>query len=133
MPDLERRVAAWRAAMRAALPGRDPVVDELEDHLRERTLDLTRRGLPLPEAFAQASAEIGQPGVIAPQFRSLRPDNYGALTAVRIVASILIIPCLLVMGVQFAAICGQLARGRISPYSDAAPAAFFPNLLVCSL
>lgn len=133
MSEIEQKILVWRERMLASLPAARIVVDELEDHLRESVEALTSRGVPMADAFYQASKKIGTPEAIALQYSHLKPKGRFVMKPLRVVATTIIGLYLLLMGLQFIAICAQLVQKRISPYSAEAPAAFFGNLLVCTL
>lgn len=71
MPELETKIAAWRARMTAALPGRTDAVRELEEHLRDHCAELTARGLAPAEAWAQAERRLGETASVAREFDRL--------------------------------------------------------------
>ena len=68
MPELETKIAAWRARMSAALPHRNEAVVELEEHLREHLAALQRQGKSEDEAFALAQERLGSVQVVAHEF-----------------------------------------------------------------
>lgn len=74
MPEtqLEREIAAWRARMMAALPGRPETVRELEEHLRDEIAGLMRGGVAAATAFAHAVDQLGEAGVLAREFQRVR-------------------------------------------------------------
>lgn len=68
MPDLENRIAEWRARMMAALPQREEAVAELEEHLREHLAGLRLQGKSDDEALALAQERLGDPQAVAREF-----------------------------------------------------------------
>jgi hypothetical protein len=72
MLEIEENILAWRAKMKAALPANPRLVDEFEDHLRESIAVLLRDGVSNVDAFSQATNRIGDPRVIAFQYRHIR-------------------------------------------------------------
>lgn len=69
MPDIETLVAEWRARLTTAMPGRLEAVQELEEHLRDEIAAFQERGMAPAEAFAQASARLGEAGALSREFR----------------------------------------------------------------
>lgn len=133
MPEIEERILAWRKKMMAALPASPRHVDEFEDHLRESIAELLRKGVPVGEAFSQASIRVGDPQAIAFQYRHIRTKRQFRMKVFGMVATAIIGPYLILMSLRFGAVCVQLVKNRLSPYSADAPNAFFPNLIVCTL
>lgn len=71
MPELEIRIAEWRARMAAVLPQRDEAMAELEEHLRDHLADLRRQGKSDEEAFALAQERLGEPHAVAREFERM--------------------------------------------------------------
>ena len=70
MPDVEHRIAAWRAEMtRAGLSS--TALDELEAHLRDQTAELIRAGLSEETAFQNAAQKLGNPAAMRKEFEKL--------------------------------------------------------------
>lgn len=70
MPDLEQRIAAWRAEMvRAGLSS--TALDELEAHLRDQTSELIRSGLSEETAFQNATRKLGNPAAMRKEFEKV--------------------------------------------------------------
>ncbi|HEY6226117.1 MAG TPA: cytochrome c biogenesis protein CcsA [Verrucomicrobiae bacterium] len=65
MRELEDMMAEWRRSLPAGM--REDVIDEIEDHLRQKVAELTRRN-DLQTAFVTALREIGPPAQIAAEF-----------------------------------------------------------------
>jgi hypothetical protein len=108
MFDLETRLRAWRQEMAQRLAGRDEVLDELENHLREAFLAQQRSGRSADEAWAQALARLGDAATLAPEFAkvtAMRPLRWA--------------PALVVVGLYMLAGLGiilpLLARGFTGP------------------
>ena len=68
MRELEEMIAEWRRSLPAGMH-RD-VIDEIEDHLRQKVAELTRRH-DLQTAFATAIREIGPPETFAAEFAKI--------------------------------------------------------------
>src|SRR5262245_62896883 len=73
MPDTDRLVSEWRLSMAAHFSGREEVLDELEDHLRDVIEELTDAGTPPERAFPMAAARLGLPTEIAAEFAKVPP------------------------------------------------------------
>ena len=131
MTEPEKLIWQWRLEMIRALPGGEDVIAELEDHLRVRVASLAADGCSPSEAFSQAVAELGSPSKLGPQFSRVMPKQSKTMKTVRIVLTVIIGAYLGAMGLQFIAICCQLFRNNTSPFSNAAPAAFFTNGIAC--
>lgn len=77
MPELDEKIARWRAAWPKALAD-ESTRDELEEHLREEVAALCRKGLNLDAAFEAAVHRLGEPAAIAAEFERLaaqRPSS----------------------------------------------------------
>src|SRR5687767_6289770 len=68
MSNFDLRIGEWRTQMARALPQRDELVAELEEHLREHFSHLRQEGKSEDEAFALARQRIGEPDAIAREF-----------------------------------------------------------------
>jgi hypothetical protein len=68
MFDLEQAITAWRVQMRAANLTPNQLV-ELEAHLHEDIARHLRVGMPVPQAFATAAAQIGAARDLGAEFR----------------------------------------------------------------
>ncbi len=66
--DLEPDIAAWRARMTAALPGRPEAVRELEEHLRDHIAALRREGMSGAAALAAAVRQFGDAAAVGREF-----------------------------------------------------------------
>ncbi|MCX6955740.1 MAG: permease prefix domain 1-containing protein, partial [Verrucomicrobia bacterium] len=77
-PELERKIAAWRARLSAALPGQEETVRELEEHLRDHIGVQVRRGMPAEQAFAEGVAKLGPPRALAREFAQVEGAGAGA-------------------------------------------------------
>lgn len=73
MPDLSEKLARWRDSVRALVPHREDVLDELESHLCELVDARIAAGDPTDEAFAEATSQIGSPEEIAIEFAKVSP------------------------------------------------------------
>lgn len=65
MRELEEMIAEWRRSLRGRM--REDVIDEIEDHLRQKVTELTAHH-DLQTAFATALRQIGPPAEIAAEF-----------------------------------------------------------------
>lgn len=73
MSQLERRLSAWRESIgRAGTLTRDDI-EELELHLRDSVESLSRVGLTEEEAILVALRRIGDPTVLAVEYRKVNP------------------------------------------------------------
>lgn len=79
MRELEDRIAAWRAEMAKAMPGRPDVVAELEEHVRDEVAHQVRAGAPPEQAFDQAIARLGEAGRLAREFQRGRSRWFGGI------------------------------------------------------
>jgi hypothetical protein len=66
MRELEQMIAEWRRSLRGRL--RTDVIEELEDHLRQKVVELRGAHPDLQTAFAAAVREIGPPEAFAAEF-----------------------------------------------------------------
>lgn len=76
--DLERDIAAWRARMSAALPGRPEAVRELEEHLRDHITALQREGMSGAAALAAATRQLGDAAAMGREFSGTPSRWFGA-------------------------------------------------------
>lgn len=84
-PELEQKIAAWRARLSAALPGQEETVRELEEHLRDHIEGQMRRGRAADAAFTQAVARIGEPRALAREFARAQPGWRGVWAPARVI------------------------------------------------
>jgi hypothetical protein len=68
MPELEQKIAAWRATLPAALRHESQTIAELEEHLRDHVAALCRAGMNVDAAFDTAVRGLGEPQVLAREF-----------------------------------------------------------------
>src|SRR5690349_10609384 len=68
MPDLEKRIADWRAGMLAAGIHSPETLDELEGHLREDMECEMKAGADEDEAFHRAAARLGPASTLHEEF-----------------------------------------------------------------
>jgi len=76
MHNLEHSIAEWRKTMMAAGNVSRETLDELENHLRENVDQLTRSGMPVPEAIQRAVTQLGGPLTIASEFQKLDQSTW---------------------------------------------------------
>jgi hypothetical protein len=76
MDNLEERILEWRQRMMKAPGIEGETLDELENHLRDSVVKLVRSGLPEAEAFRDAVAQLGEPAMMAAEFRKLHPATW---------------------------------------------------------
>lgn len=69
--ELEKEIAAWRARMSAALPGRPATVQELEEHLRDQVDALMKDGALPSVAFDLAASRLGDVRAIAGELQRM--------------------------------------------------------------
>lgn len=79
MLEIERRIAAWRESMSAALPAAPETVRELEEHLREEIERLESLGLERGEAFERAAQRLGEAEALAREFGRARSRWFGTV------------------------------------------------------
>ena len=72
MRELEEMIAAWRRSLRGRL--RAEVIEEIEDHLRQRVGELRGAQHDLETAFATALREIGPPEAFAAEFAKIESN-----------------------------------------------------------
>src|ERR1035437_2569496 len=89
MPNLEQRIAQWRAGLASVMPRRDDTIRELEDHLREQIDNLLKQGLSSDAAFESGVERIGDARTIAGEFSRMRPPCQSASQWVRGVYSVM--------------------------------------------
>jgi hypothetical protein len=68
MFDLEKAIADWRQEVASNWTGDKTALDELEDHLREETAELVRRGNNEKQAWLVALAKLGDPVAVRREF-----------------------------------------------------------------
>jgi hypothetical protein len=73
MPELEQKIATWRARLAHELGGRDDVLDELEAHVRDGAESLIQKGVAPEEAFSRVLARFGDARTVGREFRLLKP------------------------------------------------------------
>jgi hypothetical protein len=71
MFDLEKTIADWRRQTQAEWTGDVAALDELEDHLREETAELVRRGNGEKQAWLVALAKLGDPSAVRREFEKV--------------------------------------------------------------
>jgi hypothetical protein len=76
MADLEEHFQEWRAEVTHAGIARAEVLDELENHLRERTVCLINSGSSEDEAFRAAAQELGESRVLKREFAKLNRHRF---------------------------------------------------------
>lgn len=92
MPDLEQRIARWRAELERSLPHLPEAAQEMEEHLRDNIAALVESGTPPETAFELSVARLGRTEDLAGQFakmdsrwltasRVIRTVHWGWLTA----------------------------------------------------
>ena len=85
MPDLEQKIARWRAGVAAAMPDLPDAVQELEDHLRENIAALVEKGTDPDVAFDLSVARLGRTDELARQFTKV---NSGCLSGSWVVRTV---------------------------------------------
>src|SRR5262245_7573682 len=71
MFDLEKAIAEWRREVALGWTGDTAALDELEDHLREETAELVRRGNNEKQAWLVALAKLGDPVAVRREFAKI--------------------------------------------------------------
>lgn len=84
MPEIDRLLADWRHSVGRHFQGREDVLDELESHLHDAVELRITQGMPLEQAFAAATDQLGRPGEIGVEFSKV-PPPVSAWLPVRIV------------------------------------------------
>jgi hypothetical protein len=75
MSDRERLIVRWRKLVADHFRGREDVLDELEEHLRDEVDRLIRAGLFPNQAIVAAAARLGDPAGIASEFAKIPPRD----------------------------------------------------------
>ena len=86
MHNLEDRISQWRAECLASEELQREVVDELEDHLRQKLDELRASNLSDEDKFVLATVHLGQPVILGNEFeklnaRSIRLKQIGYMIA----------------------------------------------------
>lgn len=68
MPEVDQRIAGWRAAAAPLFRGREEVLDELESHLREEVDRQLADGATAEDAVSAATCKLGDPRALATEF-----------------------------------------------------------------
>ena len=71
MPDLEKQIADWRRATAKETNYQEPVLDELESHLREEFTRLIESGTNESDAFQIAVSRLGPPAALGDEFEKV--------------------------------------------------------------
>ena len=70
---LDRQLAAWKESIERAGTLTEEDILELEMHVRESVRELTEQGLTQDEALLVALRRIGDPSVLALEYRKVKP------------------------------------------------------------
>jgi Cytochrome C assembly protein len=132
MPDIERRIEAWRRDAARALPGREDVLDELAEHLRQEVQQLLRAGRPEDEAWAAALARLGSPEALAAEFAKVPPAPAAWLPARVVTAAGLLLGACLV-GALAARWQAGLTEALLAAHVGAVTLGYGATLLVGAL
>lgn len=102
MNQSEAKITAWREKMRRVMPGREEVIAELEEHLREETAQRIAEGASEEEAFARSVAQLGDDVAIAREFERaggawLPASRPIAVVLTVMTAAVVLVLCLLGM------------------------------------
>lgn len=109
MPELEDKIAAWRARLSAVLPNQEKTVRELEEHLRDHIDVLRGRGVSADEAFALGVARLGDVRAIARAFDQTKSPWTAASRSV----AVIVVMLAALMALMFAALVRGYFRGTI--------------------
>jgi hypothetical protein len=89
MHNLDQSIAEWRASMRRTPSLGPEVLDELESHLRETISELVQSGMPEPDAFQRAIAQLGPMEAVTAEFQKLRPPTWLPMKVVVVITGIM--------------------------------------------
>ncbi len=108
MSNLEPSIANWRREVASATNLKPQMLDELENHLREAAQEFIEEGVPEPQAFERAVAQLGNPAAVAAEFLKLqRPVWWPAKIAT---ASLRML-----IGLALLALCTAPLRHHVTP------------------
>lgn len=99
--ELEAKIAAWRARLSAALPGREETVRELEGHLRDHIEVKIGAGMTAEAALEEGVARLGEPRAVAREFAQVEDARGPLVWPLVVIYALVGLPVLTLMVRQF--------------------------------